>query len=44
MLEVILREKDFALITIWINYRTKYSLITLLGFFFFLITYLYSVY
>ena len=35
MLEVILREKDFALITIWINYRTKYSLIMLLGFFFF---------
>ena len=35
MLEVVPCEKDFALITIWINSRTKHSLRTLLGFFIF---------
>ena len=51
MLEVVPCEKDFALITIWINFRTKHSLRTLLGFIylfiiikFFFIAYWYGVY
>ena len=43
MLEVVPCEKDFALITIWINSRTKHSLRTLLGFFIFYYYFFYSL-